>query len=151
MEINVLQAQRRKYKSKFNTNVHTVTEKFQAVEEQISDSNTRLTTFMDHMEGNTSGVISDIQARIDDLVNDNEIHHMSIDELRRRFDLWDMHEDNNETEKMQEESEGAQKYLTALKNSIDGMLLFSLIDFGLCRLGNRTEHSTSDDRTRGCS
>jgi len=98
--------------------------------------------FMNQMEGNTSGDISDMQARIDDLVNDNDIHQISIDELRRRFDLWDMHEDNEG---------GAQNYLTILKDSIDGMPMFSLVDFDLCRLGDRDEHSTSDNRTRGCS
>jgi len=106
--------------------------------------------FMNQIEGNTSGDISDIQARIDDLVNDNDIHQISIDELRRRFDLWDMH-DNDEAEKMQEEREGAQRYLTILKDSIDGIPLFSLIDFDLSCLGNRDEHPTSDNRARGCS
>jgi len=106
--------------------------------------------FMNQMEGNTSGDISDMQARIDDLVNDNDIHQISIDELRRRFDSWDMHEDN-EVEKIQEERGGARKYLTILKDSIEGMPIFSLVDLDLCRLGDRDEHSTSDNRTRGCS
>lgn len=119
-------------------------------EDQINDLTTRLNMFMNQMEGNTSGDISDIQARIDDLVNDNDIHQISIDELRRRFDLRDMHEDN-EAEKMQEEREGAQEYLTILKDSIDGMPLLSLVDFDLCRLGIRDEHPTSDNRTRDCS
>jgi len=93
---------------------------------------------MDHMEGTTSGDISDIQTRIDDLLDASDIHQTSIDELRRKFDLWEMNEEDETpfwaAASMQEEKEGAQKYLDIRKDSAGGKPMVCLIDFDLCRL-----------------
>lgn len=126
-EIDILQAQYRKYKSRFNANVHAVTENFHALEDKMSDMAARCTIFMDHMEGTTSADISDIQTRIDDLLDASDIHQTSIDELRRKFDFWEMNEEDETpfwaAASVQEEKEGAQKYLDIQKNSAESETL----------------------------
>lgn len=79
------------------------------------------------MEGTTSADISDIQTRIDDLLDASDIHQTSIDELRRKFDFWEMNEEDETpfwaAASVQEEKEGAQKYLDIQKNSAESETL----------------------------
>ncbi|KXN83006.1 hypothetical protein AN958_01941 [Leucoagaricus sp. SymC.cos] len=56
-EIETLQAQRRKYKSKFNANVHTVTDKFHELENKMNDMTAQCNLVMDQMENVTSGEV----------------------------------------------------------------------------------------------
>ncbi|KAF5347452.1 hypothetical protein D9756_011111 [Leucocoprinus leucothites] len=126
-EIDILQAQRRKYKTKFNANVHTVTDKFHELEDKMNDMAAQCTLFMDQIEDVTSGDVPDIQARIDDLVDEDDAHRRDIDDLMKRAAICEERDDETddfsmlERERLQEEKERAQKYLDTLKVLIDDM------------------------------
>ncbi|KAJ3562935.1 hypothetical protein NP233_g9267 [Leucocoprinus birnbaumii] len=126
-EIDVLQAQRRKYKSKFNANVHTVSDKFHELEDKMNDMTAQCTLFMDQIEGVTSGDIPEMQARIDDLVDDNYGRQLGLDDLTGRIERWEdrVDEKNEEIEDLKEdlkeEKARVGMYLDTLKGLIDEM------------------------------
>jgi chromosome segregation ATPase len=67
-----LQAHKRKYKNRFNTNVHTISDKLLDLDERVSDVNAQYTMLLDQVEHATHVDIPDLQAQVEALQNQAE-------------------------------------------------------------------------------
>ncbi|KAF8063428.1 hypothetical protein FPV67DRAFT_1506500 [Lyophyllum atratum] len=79
-EVAKLQTHRRKYKARFNTNVHLISDKLSDLDERVSDVNAQYTMLVDRVDG-TDVDISDLQAQIDALRDQAEAFPAMSDEI----------------------------------------------------------------------
>ncbi|KAF9444063.1 hypothetical protein P691DRAFT_737025 [Macrolepiota fuliginosa MF-IS2] len=129
-EIDDLQIQRRKYKSKFNANVHTVTDKFHELEDRVNDMSAQYSLFMDQIESVTHGDVPDLQAQIDDLLDQQGVGRMDVEQLKRgvaectekisKVDE-DMKASKDRDVEMRDEKEEVQRYLNTLRGLVEEM------------------------------
>ncbi|XP_006456466.1 hypothetical protein AGABI2DRAFT_181081, partial [Agaricus bisporus var. bisporus H97] len=126
-EIGNLQTQRRKYKAKFNSNVHTVTDKFLELEDKMNDMGTQCTLFMDQIESVTYGDVPDLQTRIDDLLDEHDAEQMEVGRLRTRLvDCEEkvMRKEEKMRENIEEVKEGRERvyeHLDTLRGLVEEM------------------------------
>lgn len=66
-EVTKLQAHKRKYKNRFNANVHTISDKLLDLDERVSDVNAQYTMLLDQVEHTTHVDIPDLQAQVEAL------------------------------------------------------------------------------------
>lgn len=121
--------------------MHTVTDKFHEIEEKMNDMNAQYTLFADQIESVTYGDVPDLQAQIDDLLDQQGIGQMELDELKKkvgecteRIEKTDKENEELQLEKdvaMKEEKREIQRYLDTLRGLVEGtpppILLLRLI------------------------
>ncbi|KAF5375888.1 hypothetical protein D9615_008200 [Tricholomella constricta] len=66
-EVSKLQAHRRKYKARFNTNVHLISDKLSDLDERVSDVNAQYMMLLDSVDSAVEVDLPDLQAQIDAL------------------------------------------------------------------------------------
>ncbi|GLB42873.1 putative FHA domain containing protein [Lyophyllum shimeji] len=66
-EVAKLQTHRRKYKARFNANVHLISDKLTDLDERVSDVNAQYTMLLDRVDNTADVDIPDLQAQVDAL------------------------------------------------------------------------------------
>ncbi|KAF9466729.1 hypothetical protein BDZ94DRAFT_1319246 [Collybia nuda] len=64
-EVTKLQAHKRKYKNRFNSNVHTISDKLLDLDERVADVNAQYTMLLDQVEHTTHVDVPDLQAQVE--------------------------------------------------------------------------------------
>lgn len=91
-EVTKLQAHKRKYKNRFNANVHTISDKLLDLDERVSDVNAQYTMLLDQVEHTTHVDIPDLQAQVEALQHQADafpaLREMSFESpLHERIDV----------------------------------------------------------------
>lgn len=66
-EVGKLQTHRRKYKARFNTNVHLISDKLVDLDERVTDVNAQYTMLLERVDNATDIDIPDLQAQVEHL------------------------------------------------------------------------------------
>jgi hypothetical protein len=69
VEVNKLQIHKRKYKARFNSNVHIVTEKLAEFDDRLAEVNAEYTILFDQVDSMHHVDIPDMQEQLDDLLD----------------------------------------------------------------------------------
>ncbi|KAG6860336.1 hypothetical protein C0995_012482 [Termitomyces sp. Mi166 len=73
-EVSNLQTYRRKYKARFNNNVHIISDKLSNFDERVSDVHTQYMMLVDRVDSAVDVDIPDLQAQLDDLREQIDAH-----------------------------------------------------------------------------